>query len=73
MTDINWYEIFHKNSWVHPFWPQIKEEILEWLRAEPVDKKLRRYKSIWKQHVKNEQQEDAKNNAELQTKWTKTT
>jgi hypothetical protein len=38
---------------------------LEGLKAEPVDKKLRRYKSNLQQHVKNEQQEDAKNNAEL--------
>jgi hypothetical protein len=38
---------------------------LEGLKAEPVDKKLRRYKSNWQQSVKNEQQEDAKNNVEL--------
>jgi hypothetical protein len=38
---------------------------LEGVKAEPVEKKLRRYKSNWQQHVKKEQQEDAKNNAEL--------
>jgi hypothetical protein len=38
---------------------------LEGLKAEPVDKKLGRYKSNWQQYVKNEQKEDAKNNAEL--------
>jgi len=52
------------------------EEILEEFKLEPVDKKLRRYKSNWpcnKTCNMNEQQQDAKNNAELLTKWTKTT
>jgi len=38
---------------------------LEGVKAEPVEKKLRRYKLNWQQQVKNEQQEDAKNSAEL--------
>jgi hypothetical protein len=38
---------------------------LEGVKAEPIEKKLRRYKSNWQQQVQNEQQEDAKNNAEL--------
>jgi hypothetical protein len=44
----------------------MNEEILEELKVEPADDKLRRYKSNWLRHVKkhkNEQQ-DAKNNAE---------
>jgi len=45
---------------------KMNEEILEELKVEPADDKLRRYKSNWLRHVKkhkNEQQ-DAKNNAE---------
>jgi len=38
---------------------------LDGLKAGPVEKKLRRYKSNWQQQVKNEQQEDTQNNAEL--------
>jgi len=38
---------------------------LDGLKAGPAEKKLRRYKSNWRQHVKNEQQEHAQNNAEL--------
>jgi hypothetical protein len=52
------------------------EESLEEFKVEPVDKKLRKYKSNWPCNLKcnkNEQQQDAKNKAELQTKWTSKT
>ena len=39
--------------------------ILEELKVESVDKKLRRYKSNWPRHLKNARQQDAKNNSEL--------
>jgi hypothetical protein len=43
MIDINWDEIFHKNSRGHPFWQKKKNEvILELLKVEPVDEKLGR-------------------------------
>jgi len=39
---------------------------MEELKAEPLDEKLRRYKSNTLRHVKkNEQQQDDRNNAEL--------
>ena len=46
------------------------EEILEDLKVELVDEKLRRCKSNWLQHVTR--MNNNKSNAELQTKWTKT-
>ena len=51
-TDINRDEIFQKNGRVHPFLNHERnEEILEVLKVEPVDEKLRRYKSNWLRHV----------------------
>ena len=44
--DVNRDETFQRNSGVRPLWPHSKEEILEDLKVEPVDEKLRRYKSI---------------------------
>ena len=62
-------KLFQKNSRVHPLLATKRdEEILELLKVEPDDEKLRRHKSNWLRHVKkakNEQQQDAKNNAEL--------
>ena len=46
-----------------------KEEIFEDLKVEPVDGKLRGYKSNWLRHMTRMQ----KGNAELWAKWTKTT
>ena len=44
----------------------INEEILEEMKVEPVDKKLRRYKSNWLRHVtRMNKKQDDKNNAEL--------
>jgi hypothetical protein len=48
------------------------EEILEEKKVETADEKLRRYKSNWLRHVTRRRRR-CKNNAELQTKWTKTT
>ena len=45
------------------------EEILEQTKVERADEKLQRYKSNWLRHVTRRRR---KNNAELQTKWTKT-
>jgi hypothetical protein len=42
---------FQKNSRVRPFEPQKYKEILEQLKVEPADKKLRRCKSNWLLHV----------------------
>jgi hypothetical protein len=43
------------------------EEILEELKVEPVDEKLRRYKSNWLRHATrmNKKHQDDRNNAEL--------
>jgi hypothetical protein len=47
-----------------------RNQILEELKAEPVDEKLRRYKiKLAATCNKNEQQQDTQNNAEKQTKW----
>jgi hypothetical protein len=43
-------EICQKKT-LHPFWLQSNDEILEEVKAEPADKKLRRYKSNWLRHV----------------------
>ena len=48
------------------------EKVLEELKVEPADQKLRRYK-LAATCNKNGQQQDGKNSAELQTRWTKTT
>jgi len=48
----------------------MNEEIFEELNVEPVDEKQISLATIY---GKNEQQQDAKTNAELCTKWTKTT
>jgi len=40
-------EIFLKYSWVCPFLPQRNDEILEDLKVEQLDEKLRRHKSNW--------------------------
>ena len=59
-----------------PFAPRFghkrKEEVLEELKLEPADQKLRRYK-LAATCNKNGQQQDGKNSVELQTRWTKTT
>jgi hypothetical protein len=46
-TKIHRDEFFCRNSRVHPFHHKRNEEIQEDLRVEPVDEKLRRYKSNW--------------------------
>jgi len=48
------------------------EEILEELKVEPADEKPTKCKLATTGH-KNGQQQDARNNAELQNKWKKTT
>jgi len=53
-----------KNSRYILFEKTRAEEILEDLKIEPVDKKLR-YKCNWLQTCNKNEQEDAKNNAEL--------
>ena len=45
-----WWNISEKQSGT-PFWPQKNEEILEELKVELVDEKLRRYKSQWLRHA----------------------
>jgi hypothetical protein len=45
-------EIFQENNRRHTFGPQRNEEILEELKVEPIDEKLRRYKSNWLRQVK---------------------
>ena len=44
-------EIFPKNSRVNPFDHRRNEEVLEKLQVEPVDEKLRKYKSNWLRYV----------------------
>jgi hypothetical protein len=49
-----------------------KKAILEELKVEPVDERIR-YKSNWQRHVTRiNNNRMPKNNAELQTKWMKT-
>ena len=50
MTDINRDESVQTNSQQY-FDQKINEEIFEEVRMEPVDEKLRRYKSNWLRHV----------------------
>jgi len=38
------------------------------LKVEPAEEKLIRYKSSWLRHVTKNEQQDAKNSTELQTK-----
>jgi hypothetical protein len=40
-------ENFQKNGRVHPHDHERNEEILEGLKVEPIEEKLRRYKSNW--------------------------
>ena len=48
----HWRRIFQKNSLVTPFFDhKSKEEILEDLKIESVEEKLRRYKSKWLRHI----------------------
>jgi hypothetical protein len=49
---INRDKIFQKNCGENFFDHRRNEEILEKLKVEPVDEKLRRYKSNWPRHVK---------------------
>jgi len=50
--DNNRDEIYQKNSGVHHFFYHKRtEEILEQLKIEPVNEKLRRYKSKWLRQV----------------------
>jgi hypothetical protein len=52
MTDINRQEIFQRTSQVQPFRTRKNnEEILEELKVETADEKLRRYKSNRPRHV----------------------
>jgi hypothetical protein len=44
-------EIFRKNSRAHPFDHKRNEEILEDLKVEPVNQKLRRYNSNLLRHI----------------------
>jgi hypothetical protein len=50
-ADITLDEVFQKNSRVCRFYHKINEEILEELKVEPVDHKLRRYKPKWLRHI----------------------
>jgi hypothetical protein len=59
---VNGDEIFQKNSRYTLFDHERNEDILKELKVEPVDKKLRRHNSNW---LRNEQQLDGKDNAEL--------
>jgi hypothetical protein len=53
---------------------KVMKKILEELKVEPFDQKLRRYKSNWLQHVAGmNNNRMPKSNAELKTKWTKMT
>jgi hypothetical protein len=67
MTDISRDEIFRRISGYTTFDHKRNEEILEELKVEPFDEKLRRYKSNWLRHATrtNKIQQDTKNNAEL--------
>jgi hypothetical protein len=66
MIDITRDAIFQKNSWYTLLDHRRNEEILEELEVEPVDVKLRRYKSTLLQHVTRiNNQLGAKNNAEF--------
>jgi hypothetical protein len=47
------YEIFQKNSRVHPLGHEGNKEILEGLKVEPIEEKLRGYKSNWLRHATN--------------------
>jgi len=60
MSDMNFFRTARYNISDH----QRNKEILVGLKVEPIEEKLRGYKSITTCN-KNEQQQDAKNNAEL--------
>jgi len=47
--------------------------MLEQLKVEQVDEKVRRYKSSWLHVTRMKKQQDAKSNGELWTKWMKMT
>ena len=51
MTDINRDETVQTNSQEQYFDQKRNEEIFEEVKIEPVDEKLRRYKSNWLRHV----------------------
>jgi len=73
MIGVSRNEIF-QNGQVHPFWPQ-----KEWRNFGRVESRMSWWETKEKQVKlamkcnKNEPQQDAKNNAELQSKWVKMT
>jgi hypothetical protein len=67
-------KFFRRTGGYTLFDQEINEKILEELKAEPIDKKLRRYKPNCLQHVtRMNNSRMTKSNAELQTKWTEAT
>jgi hypothetical protein len=65
MIDINRDENFPKNNRLHTFWPQKKWRV-ELFKVESVEEELRRSKiQLVTTYNKNEQQQNAQNNAEL--------
>jgi hypothetical protein len=72
MIDINQDEIFQKNKRVHPFIPRKKLRNFGRVESRIFEEKVERYKlNRLRQINGNEKQQYNKNNAELETKWTK--
>jgi hypothetical protein len=64
-------KIFRRRAAYSLFARKRNEVVLEDLKLEPVDEKLRTYKSNWLRHVTRINRTGCQNNAELQTKWAK--
>jgi hypothetical protein len=75
IIDIYRGKVFQNNGrWIHLFYHKRNVEILEDFKVEPNVEKLSRYKSNWLRLVtRMSNNRMPENNAELQTKWTKTT
>ena len=74
MFGINRDEFFRKNSGAHPFGTQKEIRNFGKVEIRTGGRETKKIKiKLATTCNKNEQQQDAKNNAELQTKWTKKT
>ena len=73
-VDISWDEVLQKNRRIQPFWPHKGWRKLEEMKVEPINEKQRECKPNCLLHVARMKNNSLpKNNAELKTKWTKTT
>jgi len=63
--DVTQDEILQKTNRLRPYCHKWNEDILEELKVEPANDKLRRYKSKCLKHVTRKNNNNIKNNAEL--------